>query len=123
MASHRCRQLGGYDCYDGLWAWALLLLGYRFYLARDVALRVRDDRSDSHDQHTDDSDKPSSVVTAGADVVRECGCGAGLSQREVALAVEALEKWVLKVRATWEELRRQAAVLKKTTTKEEGTGE
>jgi hypothetical protein len=89
----RKKQLGGYDCYDGVWAWALSLLGYEFYLATDAALRVQEE------QHVVDEGG------GGLTPLRECGCAPGLTQREVALALEALEKWTLRTRNLWEALR------------------
>ncbi len=63
-------------------------------------LRVR--HTDAAADDNDDDDGRMSTV-------RECGCAPGLGPREVALALEALEKWVLRTRNLWEELRLRAA--------------
>jgi hypothetical protein len=94
-----------------VWAWALSLLGYEFYLAKDAALRVQFfDNDDGDDDDKDDDSRRLSL--------RECGCAPGISQREVALSLEALEKWVLRTRNLWEELRWRAAGLRR----QEGQG-
>lgn len=87
-----------------MWAWALSLLGYDFYLAKDAALRVLDEESDTTTNNNNNQD--GSLVTPTP--LRECGCAPGLAHREVALALEALEKWALRTRGLWEALRGSA---------------
>lgn len=84
-----------------MWAWALSLLGYEFYLAKDAALRMETEEPESTNQN---GGPPSPLSTP----LRECGCAPGLAQGEVALALEALEKWVLRTRSLWEALRGSA---------------
>lgn len=66
----------------------------------DAALRVQEEQ-----QHVVNDEAKGG---GGLSPLRECGCAPGLTQREVALALEALEKWTLRTRNLWEALRESA---------------
>lgn len=87
-------ELGGYACFDGLWAWGLALLGYRFHALSPylLALEVLPPLDDGGGEE------------GGGGGEEECGCASSLSPRDVKATLWRFEQWVGKVRLLWTEV-------------------
>jgi hypothetical protein len=86
MGSYLCpTQLGGYGCFDGGWAWALSLAGYRFFLSPRAYVRALSAGAQDGD---------------GEEGVLECAC----SVVNPVVVLEALHRRLVKARQFYEAL-------------------